>query len=72
LRGKIWIVDFIYTQCTDTCPLQTAEMAKLQDLSVNDRDLRLYRFRWTRKRTRRKFSRVMRRVFTPITNGGCF
>jgi protein SCO1/2 len=41
LRGKIWIVDFIYTQCTDTCPLQTAEMAKLQDLWVNDRDLRL-------------------------------
>ncbi len=30
LRGKIWIVDFIYTTCTDTCPLQTAAMAKLQ------------------------------------------
>jgi protein SCO1/2 len=31
LRGKIWIADFIYTSCTDTCPLQTATMAKLQD-----------------------------------------
>lgn len=31
LRGKIWIADFIYTNCTDTCPLQTAMMAKLQD-----------------------------------------
>ena len=31
LRGKIWIADFIYTSCTDTCPLQTAEMAKLQE-----------------------------------------
>jgi cytochrome oxidase Cu insertion factor (SCO1/SenC/PrrC family) len=31
LRGTIWIVDFIYTNCEDTCPLQTAEMAKLQD-----------------------------------------
>jgi len=41
LRGKIWIADFIYTQCTDTCPLQTAEMAKLQELWTNDRDLRL-------------------------------
>ena len=26
LRGKIWIADFIYTHCTDTCPLQTADM----------------------------------------------
>jgi len=33
LRGKIWIADFIYTSCTDTCPLQTAEMAKLQLVS---------------------------------------
>lgn len=31
LRGSIWIADFIYTSCTDTCPLQTAEMAKLQN-----------------------------------------
>lgn len=31
LRGKIWIADFIYTTCPDTCPLQTAEMARLQE-----------------------------------------
>ena len=31
LRGKIWIADFIYTTCKDTCPLQSAEMARLQD-----------------------------------------
>jgi protein SCO1 len=31
LRGTIWIADFIYTNCEDTCPLQSAEMAKLQD-----------------------------------------
>ena len=31
LRGKIWIADFIYTTCPDTCPLQTAMMAKLQE-----------------------------------------
>jgi len=30
LRGTIWVADFIYTSCQDTCPLQTAEMAKLQ------------------------------------------
>jgi protein SCO1 len=31
LRGTVWIADFIYTTCKDTCPLQTAAMAKLQD-----------------------------------------
>jgi protein SCO1 len=31
LRGTVWIADFIYTSCKDTCPLQTAAMAKLQD-----------------------------------------
>jgi protein SCO1/2 len=31
LRGKIWIADFIYTSCTDTCPLQTGMMARLQE-----------------------------------------
>jgi len=31
LRGTIWVADFIYTSCQDTCPLQTAEMAKLQE-----------------------------------------
>ncbi len=34
LKGKVWVADFIYTSCPDTCPLQTAQMAKLQkDLS---------------------------------------
>ena len=41
LRGKIWIADFIYAQCADTCPLQTAVMARLQELWINDRDLML-------------------------------
>ena len=27
---KISVVDFFYTQCTDACPLQTAQMARLQ------------------------------------------
>jgi cytochrome oxidase Cu insertion factor (SCO1/SenC/PrrC family) len=31
LRGKIWIADFIYTNCTDTCPLQSGMMARLQE-----------------------------------------
>ena len=30
LRGKIWLADFIYTACKDTCPLESASMAQLQ------------------------------------------
>jgi cytochrome oxidase Cu insertion factor (SCO1/SenC/PrrC family) len=30
LSGKVWVVNFIYTTCTDTCPLQSLAMAKLQ------------------------------------------
>jgi len=41
LRGKVWIANFIYTHCTDTCPLQSARMARLQaDLSAEP-DVRL-------------------------------
>ena len=30
LMGTVWIVNFIYTHCPDTCPLQTANMSRLQ------------------------------------------
>ncbi len=30
LRGKIWIANFIFTACTETCPTQSAAMARLQ------------------------------------------
>ena len=40
LRGRVWIADFIYTQCRDTCPLQSRAMAALRtDLKGYD-DLR--------------------------------
>lgn len=44
LHGKIWIADFIYTECTDTCPLQTVDMAKLQEQWMNKSDLELVSF----------------------------
>ena len=44
LRGKIWVADFIYTSCTDTCPLQTAMMAKLQDEFAGNPDIQLVSF----------------------------
>jgi protein SCO1/2 len=44
LRGKIWIADFIYTTCTDTCPLQTAMMARLQEEYSGKPDVQLVSF----------------------------
>lgn len=41
LKGKVWIANFIYTTCQDTCPLQSAEMAKLQEEIGNKEGLRL-------------------------------
>ncbi len=44
LRGKIWVADFIYTSCVDTCPLQTAMMAKLQEKYAHKPDIQLVSF----------------------------
>ncbi len=41
LRGKIWIADFIYTSCTDTCPLQSGMMARLQEEYASKPDVQL-------------------------------
>ncbi len=41
LRGMVWIATFIYTHCTDTCPLQSARMARLQADFGTAPDLRL-------------------------------
>jgi cytochrome oxidase Cu insertion factor (SCO1/SenC/PrrC family) len=41
LRGKIWIVNFIYTNCPDTCPIQSAQMRQFQEEFQNEKDLRL-------------------------------
>jgi protein SCO1/2 len=30
LLGKVWLATFIYTECTETCPLQSAQVARLQ------------------------------------------
>ncbi len=31
LRGKVWVANFIYTHCTETCPLRSAQIARLQE-----------------------------------------
>lgn len=30
LDGKVWLASFIFTSCTDTCPLLTAKLAQVQ------------------------------------------
>ena len=47
LQGKVWIADFIFTRCAGTCPMQTAEKARLQEqLKKHDlwEDIRLVTF----------------------------
>src|SRR5262245_36135582 len=31
LKGKVWVADFIFTNCGGTCPMMTGHMRKLQD-----------------------------------------
>ena len=41
LRGKVWVADFMYTSCVEVCPLQSAEMSRLQAAFADHGDLRL-------------------------------
>ena len=41
LKGNIWIANFIYTNCPDTCPIQSAQMKEIQAEFINEGDLRL-------------------------------
>jgi len=31
LRGTVWVTSFIYTECTEKCPLQSLQLSRLQD-----------------------------------------
>lgn len=41
LTGKVSIINFIYTNCPDTCPIQSAQMRQIQDDFKDEKDLRL-------------------------------
>jgi protein SCO1 len=43
LDGKIWVADFIFTNCADVCPPMTANMTKLQKM-VKDEKLQNVEF----------------------------
>jgi cytochrome oxidase Cu insertion factor (SCO1/SenC/PrrC family) len=32
LEGKVWVADFVFTNCAGTCPMMTGKMRKLQDV----------------------------------------
>ena len=40
LRGKVWLANFIYTECTETCPLQSLQVQRLQEEFAEAGDLR--------------------------------
>ncbi len=40
-KGRVWIVNFIYTKCTETCPTQSLQVARLQADFADAPDLRL-------------------------------
>ena len=31
LKGQVWIADFIFTSCAESCPMMTSKMKELQD-----------------------------------------
>lgn len=37
LNGKIWVADFIFTNCADVCPPMTANMTKLQKMVEDEK-----------------------------------
>ena len=41
LAGKVWVADFIYTNCPGPCPLMTSKMHKLEQQVASDGDVRL-------------------------------
>ncbi|MDA1475377.1 SCO family protein [Bacillus changyiensis] len=45
LKGKVWIADFIFTNCTTICPPMTAHMTELQkQLKKENLDVRIISF----------------------------
>ncbi len=44
LAGKVWVADFIYTNCPGPCPRMTSEMHKLQQQLSDRGDVRLVSF----------------------------
>jgi protein SCO1 len=44
LGDKVWIADFIYTQCPGPCPMMSSQMHQLSERLKDDPDVRLISF----------------------------
>jgi protein SCO1/2 len=44
LRGKIWVADFIFTNCAGPCPRMSSQMRRIQDSVKDLPDVRLVSF----------------------------
>jgi protein SCO1/2 len=44
LAGKIWVADFIYTNCPGPCPRMTSQMHEVQDATLNMPEVKLVSF----------------------------
>jgi protein SCO1/2 len=44
LDGKIWVADFIFSNCTSSCPRMSAQMGRLQRAVTEFADVRLISF----------------------------
>lgn len=40
-KHKIYVVDFFFTSCPSICPIMTSNMAKLQDIFINNNEIML-------------------------------
>jgi protein SCO1/2 len=41
LRGKVWVADFIYTNCPGPCPMMTSRLHKVQQQVSGEKDVQL-------------------------------
>lgn len=44
LEGKVWVADFVYTNCTGPCPRMSSEMHQVQEAVRNLKDVNLVSF----------------------------
>lgn len=44
LKGKVWVVDFIFAHCAGSCPMQSQKMKMLQEAWKGNPDLKLLSF----------------------------
>ena len=44
LEGKVWVADFIFTNCAGICPIMTSNMARIQKAFVERSDVNFVSF----------------------------